>query len=142
MEMILRHYTHVSKSKMFKIENITEFKQQQQQKKNTGKLILSSSQKRPFVNTMLFEFHRWWNTCKSMNVIYHTNKLMIEITPIIRHKIASDLIQYDGIVERLLIEGTWYGSLEQIYNQQYTKRRKLKSSHLGQKQSSLPIFSS
>lgn len=58
MEMILRHYTHVSKSKMFKIENITEFKQQQQQKKNTGKLILSSSQKRPFVNTMLFEFHR------------------------------------------------------------------------------------
>ena len=36
MEMILRHYIHVSKSKMFKTENITEFKQQQQIK-NTGK---------------------------------------------------------------------------------------------------------
>lgn len=64
-----------------------------------------------------------------MDVIYHTNRLMIETTHFFRHRIAFDKIQYMiSTVDKLAIEGTRQGDIEQPYNQQYTKWRQLKSS--------------
>ena len=64
---------------------------------------------------------RFFNICKSINVIHHINKLKDKhqmIIPIVAEK-AFDKIQYQFMIETLQkagIEGTYFNVIKTLYN--------------------------